>query len=103
MKGTAVLMIYSFTQISPGHPFGWLCDPETLARGVGYRPIQLTSQGQHGPAVKAGLSVARSCPKISMAPVLAIVWMVAGVPLQRRTARPRWEECGSFATRAGSR
>jgi hypothetical protein len=35
-------------------------------------------------------SLERSCPIDSMAPVEAIVWMVAGVVLKRRTARPRW-------------
>jgi hypothetical protein len=36
----------------------------------------------------------------SMAPVLAIVKMVAGVVLKRRTARPRWGDCVVFANRA---
>ncbi len=35
-------------------------------------------------------SLERSCPTLSMAPVLAIVCMVAGVALKRITARPRW-------------
>jgi len=34
---------------------------------------------QHGSAAKAVFSLERSCPKISMAPVLAIVEMVAAL------------------------
>lgn len=35
-----------------------------------------------------------------MAPVRAMVWMVAGIVPQRRMARPRWGDCEGFATRA---
>ena len=31
------------------------------------------------------LSMERSCPNVSMAPVLAIVWMVAGVVLKKES------------------
>lgn len=52
---------------------------------------QLESEAQHGLAAKAVFfSLERSCPTLSMAPVLAIVCMVAGVDLKRITARPRW-------------
>ena len=52
---------------------------------------QLESEAQRGSAAKAVFfSMERSCPTLSMAPVLAIVWMVAGVVLKRITARPRW-------------
>ena len=52
---------------------------------------ELKSDAQHGSAAKAAFfSLERSCPTLSMAPVLAIVWMVAGVVLKRITARPRW-------------
>jgi len=51
---------------------------------------ELQSGAQHGSAAKAVFSLERSCPNFSMAPVLAIVWMVAGVVLKRIAARPRW-------------
>jgi hypothetical protein len=52
---------------------------------------QLQSEAQHGSAAKAAfLRLERCCPTLSMAPVLAIVWMVAGVVLKRIAARPRW-------------
>jgi hypothetical protein len=51
---------------------------------------QLESVAQPGSTAKAAFTLERSCPSRSMAPVLAIVSMVAGVVLKRRTARPRW-------------
>ena len=52
---------------------------------------QLESEAQHGLAAKARVfSMERLCPTLSMAPVLAIVWMVAGIVLKRIMARPRW-------------
>ena len=45
---------------------------------------QLESKAQHGSAAKAVFfSMERSCPTLSMAPVLAIVRMVAGVALNK--------------------
>ena len=41
--------------------------------------------------LKPFLSLERSCPIKSMAPVLAIVWMVAGIVLKRMMARPAGE------------
>jgi len=43
----------------------------------------LESQLQPDSAVKAVESLERSCPTISMAPVLAITWMVAGIVLAK--------------------
>ena len=58
-----------------------------LRRGA----AQLESEAQHGLAAKARVfSMERLCPTLSMAPVLAIVWMVAGIVLKRIVARPRW-------------
>jgi hypothetical protein len=53
---------------------------------------RIESEAQHGSAAKAAISLERSCPILSMAPVLAIVWMVASVVLKRITARPRWRD-----------
>jgi hypothetical protein len=50
----------------------------------------LESQSQLGSAAKAAFTLVRFCPNFSMAPVLAIMYMVAGVVLKRRAARPRW-------------
>ena len=72
-------------------------------RDAGADETQLQSQPQPGSAAKAVFSLERSCPKTSMAPVLAIVWMVAGVVLKRIAARPRWGDCVGFADRAGPR
>ena len=60
----------------PVGPLGWLCDPETLSEldGAGQADLaQLESQSQRGSAAKAAVSLERFCPKLSMAPVLAIV------------------------------
>ena len=45
---------------------------------------QLESEAQHGLAAKARFfSLERSCPTLSMALVLTIVWMVAGIVLNK--------------------
>jgi hypothetical protein len=77
-------------------------DPETpLEKLDDRRVVQLQCGARHGPAVKAVFTLERSCPNLSVAPVWAIVRMVAGVVLKRRTTRPRWGGWMSFATRAG--
>lgn len=65
------------------------------------RVPQLEFAARHGLAAKADFSLERSRPTLSMAPAQAIVWMVAGVVLKRRKARPRWRDCVGFADRAG--
>ena len=44
---------------------------------------QLKSEAQPGSAVKGAFSLEGSCPMASMAPVLAIVLMAAGVVLKK--------------------
>jgi hypothetical protein len=62
------------------------------ARGLRSGVAQLESEAQHGLAAKARIfSLERSCPTLSMAPVLAIVWMVAGIVLKWIMARPAGE------------
>jgi hypothetical protein len=74
-------------------PLGRLCEPETQLEPEPFRSdlLDLESPLQPGSAAKAAFSLERSCPMESMAPVLAIMEMAAGVVLKRRTARPR---CG---------
>ena len=79
-------------QLSPAYPRGrsfWrehgppLCGGcmslKLLPRARSDRVAQLKSQAQHGSTAKAALTLERSCPMESMAPVLAIVKMVAGL------------------------
>jgi len=59
----------------------WLYEPETRSERskAGSSSVQLESEAQSGSAAKAAYSLERSCPNISMAPVLAIVKMVAAL------------------------
>ena len=70
----------------PVKPLGWLYEPETFLESsivpMGVLP-QLESAAQPGSAAKAVFSLERSCPMSSMAPVLAITWMVAGIVLAK--------------------
>ena len=66
-------------------------------RGVAH----LESGAQYGPAAKAVLSLERSCPTVSMAPAPAVVWMAAGVVLNRESGPTPMERLRSFADRAG--
>ncbi len=59
----------------------------TLARLLGPGGLAFNKQ-----TAGADCSMERLCPIYSMAPVVAIVWMVAGVVLKRRIARPRWRD-----------
>ena len=43
----------------------------------------------------------RSCPTVSMAPAQAIVWMAAGVVLNKENGPTPMERLSSFADRAG--
>jgi len=45
--------------------------------------VQLQCGARQGSAAKAVFTLERSCPNISVAPVWAIVWMVAGVVLKK--------------------
>jgi hypothetical protein len=76
-----------------------LYDPETLLESLCCRPVELSSEvdlrnvaqnlesePQLGSTVKAVVSLERICPIRSMAPVLAIVKMVAGLSWIRNKA-----------------
>ena len=54
---------------------------------------------QPGSTVRAVPSLERSCPTTSMAPVLAITWMVAGIVLAKGNGPTPMERVRSFATR----
>ena len=61
---------------SNGHPWGWLCEPETVGYGfasLGLIQCQFKIPYTTGSAAKAAYSLERFCPNFSMAPVLAIV------------------------------
>ena len=72
-----------FIQQVPGEHGPPLCGGcmslKLLPRARSDRVAQLKSQVQHGSTAKAALTLERSCPMESMAPVLAIVKMVAGL------------------------
>jgi hypothetical protein len=72
-----------FIQQVPGEHGPPLCGGcmslKLLPRARSDRVAQLKSQAQHGSTAKAALTLERSCPMESMAPVLAIVKMVAGL------------------------
>jgi hypothetical protein len=72
--------------ISPSRPFGAVTRTRKFARessvAVALAGI-LESHLQPDSAVKAVESLERSCPTISMAPVLAITWMVASIVLAK--------------------
>ena len=55
-----------------------LYEPETLLESASL--VTITIGSQHDSTAKAALSLERSCPINSMAPVLAIVSMVATLP-----------------------
>jgi hypothetical protein len=68
---------------------------QKLRRDIGVReltPLDVASEAQHGSAAQAECSMERFCPIYSVAPVVAIVWVVAGIVLKRRMARPRWRD-----------
>ena len=55
---------------------------------------------QPGLTVKAVSYLVRSCPTTSMAPVLAITWMVARIVLEKGNGSTPMERLCNFATRA---
>jgi len=55
---------------------------------------------QSDSTVKAVLSLERFCPILSMAPVLAITWMVARIVLEKGNGSTPMERLCNFATRA---
>jgi hypothetical protein len=69
----------------PRPPFGWLREPESPVPELGGLGAwqQLRIPLQPDSTVKAAFSLERSCPKWSLAPVLAIAWMVAGIVLAK--------------------
>jgi hypothetical protein len=63
-------------EISSGHAFGVVIRVRNSIRkldGLGLSRRELESEAQRGSAVKAVFTLERFCPKISMAPVYAIV------------------------------
>jgi len=67
---------------SNGHAFCVVIGVRNSVRklyGFGVSRRELESEAQRGSAVKAVFSLERFCPIDSMAPVLAIVWMVAAL------------------------
>src|SRR2546425_7570404 len=79
----------------------WLYEPETRSERskAGSSSVQLESEAQSGSTAKAAYSLERSCPNISMAPVLTIVKMVAALSWKGKGPTPL-ERLGSFVDRA---